>query len=494
VAESAGPPRRGGADRENDASVEPNEKLWGGRFKGATDLAAEMYMSSIENDEMFLDEDIIASIAHARMLGRQRIIPPPDAERIVRTLEALLDDPGFELDAHFEDVHMNVEAYLIEKIGAAGARLHTARSRNDQVATDFKLYVKASHASALRGLTALQSAIVDLAERNIDVVMPGYTHLQRAQPVLLAHHLLAYVEMFERDFRRFAAAISIMDELPLGSGALAGVPYPIDRDAVREELGFDRLTANSIDAVSDRDFVADYLYVAALTMVHISRLAEDVILWSSSEFGFVTLPDAFSTGSSIMPQKKNPDVLELARGRSARAIGNVVEILTLLKGLPLSYNRDLQEDKEPVFDTEHVLQSTLHVLAAMLPKLTVNAERARAAAAANYSLATDLADYLVRKGLPFREAHEAVGKLVRYAEEKASALNELSIEEYRTFSPLFDDDVLKIDLASSIASRDVPGGTAPGRVREALAAARARIDEAKAIMARESTDGEDGGS
>ena len=449
-------------------------------------------MSSIENDEMFFEEDVIASIAHARMLGRQRIIPPQDAERIVRTLEALLDDPDFELDAGAEDVHMAVEAHLIEKIGAAGARLHTARSRNDQVATDFKLYVKGSIASAVRGLTTLQAAIVELAERNIDVVMPGYTHMQRAQPVLFAHHLLAYVEMFERDCKRFAAAISIMDELPLGSGALAGVPYPIDRDAVREELGFDRLTANSIDAVSDRDFVADYLYAAALTMVHISRLAEDVILWSSAEFGFVTLPDAFATGSSIMPQKKNPDVLELARGRSARAIGNVVEIRTLLKGLPLSYNRDLQEDKEPVLGTEHVLQSTLSVLAAMLPKLTVNAERARAAASANYSLATDLADYLVRKGLPFREAHEAVGKLVRSAEEKGKELNELSIEEYRTFSPLFDDDALTIDLASSIASRDVPGGTAPGRVRGALADARARVEETRATMSEEFTDGEDG--
>ncbi len=450
-------------------------------------------MSSIENDEMFFEEDVIASIAHARMLGRQRIIPPQDADRIVRTLEDLLDDPDFEMDGRSEDVHMGVEAHLIAKLGAAGARLHTARSRNDQVATDFKLYVKASIEGALAGLITLQSSIVELAERNIDAVMPGYTHLQRAQPVLFAHHLLAYVEMFERDFKRFGGAMSIMDELPLGSGALAGVPYPIDRDAVREELGFERLTANSIDAVSDRDFVADYLYAAALTMVHVSRLAEDVILWSSAEFGFVTLPDAFATGSSIMPQKKNPDVLELARGRSARAIGNVVQILTLLKGLPMSYNRDLQEDKDPVFDTEHVLQSTLYVLSAMLPKLTVNAERARAAAAANYSLATDLADYLVRKGLPFREAHEAVGKLVRYAEEKGKELNELSIEEYRTFSPLFDDDALKIDLASSIASRDVPGGTAPGRVRGALAAARARIDKTKAMMANGATDGQDGG-
>ncbi len=450
-------------------------------------------MSSIENDEMFFDEDVLASIAHARMLGRQRIIPPEDADRIVRTLEALLDDPDFELDGRFEDVHMNVEAYLIEKIGAAGARLHTARSRNDQVATDFKLYVKGSISSALRGLTMLQSAIVDLADQNIDAVMPGYTHLQRAQPVLFAHHLLAYFEMFERDFKRFAAAISIMDELPLGSGALAGVPYPIDRDAVREELGFERLTANSIDAVSDRDFVADYLYAAALTMVHISRLAEDVILWSSAEFGFVNLPDAFATGSSIMPQKKNPDVLELARGRSARAIGNVVEILTLLKGLPLSYNRDLQEDKEAMFSTEGVLQSTLYVLTAMLPKLTVNAERARAAAVANYSLATDLADYLVRKGLPFREAHEAVGKLVRYAEEKGKELSVLTIEEYRTFSPRFGEDARAIDLSSSIASRDVHGGTAPGRVRGAMAAARARIDETKAVMADELTASQDGG-
>ncbi len=343
------------------------------------------------------------------------------------------------------------------------------------------MYVKGACGRAIAALLALESALLELAEANKSVAMPGYTHMQRAQPVLLAHHLLAYVQMFDRDAARFAFAHEMMDEMPLGSGALAGVPYPIDRASVAGDLGFDRVSANSIDAVSDRDFVVDYLSAAALCLVHVSRLAEELVLWSSAEFAFIRLPDAFATGSSIMPQKKNPDVAELARGRTGRAIGALVGMLTTLKGLPLAYNRDLQEDKPWLFETEDTLLSTLEVLAAMLPKIEVDAKRARKAAVANYSLATDLADYLVRKGLPFREAHEAVGKLVRYAEGKNAELGRLSLEELRRFSPLFQSDALGIDVMTSLRSRDVPGGTAPRQVGAALRRARKRVDQLRGV-------------
>jgi argininosuccinate lyase len=371
---------------------------------------------------------------------------------------------------------MNVETRLAEKIGAAAGRLHTARSRNDQVAADLRMYVRHSHAAAIGSLGRIMASLLDLAQANKGVVMPGYTHLQRAQPVLLAHHLLAYVEMFSRDVQRFSFAYELMDRSPLGSGALAGVPYAIDRKMVADELGFAGITANSIDAVSDRDFVVDFVSAAALTMVHVSRLAEELVLWSSAEFAFIRLPDAFATGSSIMPQKKNPDVAELARGRTGRVIGALVGLLTMLKGLPLAYNRDLQEDKPPLFESEDILLASLEVLAAMLPRMQVDASRAQAAAVANYSLATDLADYLVRKGLPFREAHDAVGKLVRYAESKSAALSELTLDEMRRFSPLFDDDARRIDVMASLRSRDVPGGTAPKQVAAALRRARKHVD------------------
>ena len=416
------------------------------------------------------------------MLGKQKIIPKKDADAIVRGLREIQAEAArgeFKMRAGLEDVHMNVEARLKEKIGAAAGRLHTARSRNDQVATDFRMYVMRSCAAACIGLIELESALVSLAEGNRTAIMPGYTHLQRAQPVLFAHHLLAYVEMFSRDYARFSFALVMMDESPLGSGALAGVPYPIDRAAVAEELGFSGVTANSIDAVADRDFAIDFASASALTMVHVSRLAEELVLWSSAEFGFILLPDAFATGSSIMPQKKNPDVAELARGRSARAIGGLVTLLTLLKGLPLAYNRDLQEDKPTLFDIEDALLPTLHVLAAMLPHIEVDAARAREAATANFSLATDYADYLVRKGLPFREAHEIIGKLVRHCEGQRTDLGGLSLDELRRFSPLFDEDACKIDVMSSLRSRDVPGGTAPRQVAAALRRARKRVDAAR---------------
>ncbi len=428
---------------------------------------------------MFIAEDIEASVAHVRMLARQNIITSAEAKKIERGLNEIFEEfqsGEFVLLPEFEDVHMNVETRLAEKIGDVAGKLHTARSRNDQVATDFRLYVLESTRRASVLLVMLQSSLIDLAEQNTDVIMPGYTHMQRAQPVLFAHHMLAYVQMFDRDLHRFLNAMSLMDELPLGSGALGGVPYPIDRQSVADELGFPRVTANSIDAVSDRDFVVDYLAAAALTMVHVSRLAEELVLWASAEFGFITLPDAFATGSSIMPQKKNPDVAELARGRTGRAIGALVSMLVTLKGLPLAYNRDLQEDKPALLDAESTLLPTIEIMAVMLPKITVNGDRTAAAATENYSLATDFADYLARKGLPFRQAHEAVGKLVRHAEEKRVELSELSLADLRTFSPLFAEDALKIDAVSSLSARDVVGGTAPERVKAALQAARIRVD------------------
>jgi argininosuccinate lyase len=371
---------------------------------------------------------------------------------------------------------MAVERRLAEKIGPAAGRLHTARSRNDQVVTDVRLYAMEACAGAIGGLIGLQSALLDLAESHSNAVMPGYTHLQRAQPVMFAHHLLAYVEMFDRDTRRFAFAHTMMDTMALGSGALAGVPYDIDRASVADELSFSSISANSMDAVADRDFVADFIYAAAMTMVHVSRLAEDLILWSSAEFGFAHLPDAFATGSSIMPQKKNADVAELARGRSGRAIGALVSILTTMKGLPLTYNRDLQEDKAALFDAEDALLPTLDVLAEMLPKIEIDEQRMAAAAVANYALATDYADYLAARGVPFREAHEAVGNMVRYAEGKSKELHQLTLAELQRFSPLFSDDARRIDAMSAVRARDVPGGTAPKRVRAELRRSRRRID------------------
>jgi argininosuccinate lyase len=465
------------ARSKNGAEV--NLKPWGGRFAEATERIVDAYTQSVDADARLLPYDIAGSMAHARMLGATGIISSSDADQIVRGLAQILDEyyrGAWELRVELEDVHMNVEARLAEKIGPAAGRLHTARSRNDQVATDLRMYVKHAHAATIAALARLMASLLNLAEAHRDVVMPGYTHLQRAQPILFAHHLLAYVEMFERDVRRFSNAHELADRSPLGSGALAGVAFPIDRQMTATELGFGGVTANSIDAVSDRDFVVDFISAAALAMVHISRLAEELVLWSSAEFGFIVLPDTFATGSSIMPQKKNPDVAELARGRSGRVIGSLVSILTTLKGLPLAYNRDLQEDKPPLFEAESILLATLEVLTAMLPHVAVDADRARVAAAANYSLATDLADYLVRKGMPFREAHEAIGKLVRYAENKRAELADLSLEEMRRYAPLFGEDVRAIDLGSSLRARDVPGGTAPKQVAAALRRAKKNVD------------------
>jgi len=413
------------------------------------------------------------------MLWKQGIIPEKDAELIIMGLISIREEierGQFQFKEELEDIHMNIEARLIEKIGDAGAMLHTARSRNDQVALDMRLFTKEAINETMAGLKALQKALLDLAESNIGVSIPGYTHLQRAQPILLAHHLLAYFEMYQRDIERFNQCLERTDVMPLGSGALAGVPYSIDRYSVAKELGFSKVSANSIDAVSDRDFVIEYQAAASITMMHLSRLAEEIVLWSTAEFGFIEIDDAFATGSSIMPQKKNPDVAELARGKAGRVYGHLMAILTTMKGLPLSYNRDLQEDKEGLFDSVDTVLSTLEVFAAMMGSLRIKGGRTRSVAEENYTLATDLADYLVKKGIPFRQAHTIVGKLVRYAIENKKALPELDIKEYKTFSPKFEEDVKSITVESSLAARDVPGGTAPEQVRMALAAARRTLD------------------
>ena len=449
------------------------------RFSKELDKLAKDYTVSLPFDKRLYRHDIAGSIAHARMLWKQGIIPEKDAELIIMGLTSIREEierGQFHFKEDLEDIHMNIEARLIEKIGDAGAMLHTARSRNDQVALDMRLFTKEAINETTAGLKALQSALLDLAEANTGVSMPGYTHLQKAQPVLLAHHLLAYFEMYQRDIERFQQCLERTDVMPLGSGALAGVPYPIDRHSVAKELGFNKVSANSIDAVSDRDFVIEYQAAASITMMHLSRLAEEIVLWSTAEFGFIEIDDAFATGSSIMPQKKNPDVAELARGKVGRVYGHLMAILTTMKGLPLSYNRDLQEDKEGLFDTVDTLLSTLEVFTAMMGSLRVKGERTRQAAEENYTLATDLADYLVKKGIPFRQAHTIVSKLVRYAIENKKALSELDIKEYKAFSPKFEEDVKSITVESSLASRDVPGGTAPEQVRMALAAARKKLN------------------
>ena len=452
----------------------PPEKLWGGRFGQTTSPIVDAYTSSLAVDRRIALEDVRGSIAHARMLATQGIIPASEAEEIMAGLLQVreeIEQGRFEMNEQLEDVHMNIEARLTQIIGAAAGRLHTARSRNDQVVTDLKLWMKEAIAESIASLHDMQIALVELASENRRVVLPGYTHLQRAQPVLLSHHLLAYFEMLERDIGRMADCYARADVLPLGSGALAGVPYDIDREAVARELEFGAISANSIDAVADRDFVVEYLAACSIAMMHISRLAEDIVLWSTAEFGFVELPDSFATGSSIMPQKKNPDVLELARGRSGKVYGTLVALLTTLKGLPLAYNRDLQEDKEPLFAAHDTLNGTLNILADLVSQLRFRADRSRRLAG-GFLLATDVADYLTKKGMPFREAHNVVGRLVRYCESNRKELRQLTLEEYRQHSELFEADVLLIDVWSSLRSRDVPGGTAPRRVSQALRRAR----------------------
>ena len=438
------------------------------------------YIASIAYDRRLYRQDIAGSVAHARMLARQGIIADKEAESIVLGLTSIrqeIQEGAFPWREELEDLHMNIEARLHDKVGEVAGKLHTARSRNDQVATDMRLYVKEVASEALAGLGALQGALLDQAQAHRELLMPGYTHLQRAQPVLLAHHLLAYFQMLRRDALRFGEARARADVLPLGSGALAGSPYPLDRGWVAQELGFAHVSENSMDAVSDRDFVLDYLYAGAVTMAHLSRLGEELVLWSTEEFSFVRLGEEYTTGSSIMPQKRNPDFAELARGRTGRVYGHLLGLLTTLKGLPLTYNRDLQEDKEALFDTVDTLLPTLEAFRGMVAGLQFNPERMRRAAEGGYTLATDLADYLVGKGMPFRQAHGVVAELTRHAQAQQKPFQELSLEEYRRFSPLFDQDVYQVTVESSLAARDLPGGTAPQQVEAALGAARRWLEE-----------------
>jgi len=435
------------------------------------------YTASIPFDQRLYRQDIKGSIAHASMLAKQGIITESDAKAIIKGLNSIreeIEQGKFPFSTELEDIHMNIEARLFEKIGDVAGKLHTARSRNDQVTLDMRLFLKEEIPKTIDTIKALQSSLVELAEVNKEVIMPGYTHLQQAQPVLLAHHLLAYFEMFQRDKERFSDCLKRTDVLPLGSGALAGVAYPVDRQFLAQELGFSEISNNSIDAVSDRDFVVEFQAAATLTMMHISRLAEEIVLWSSSEFGFIEIGKDFTTGSSIMPQKKNPDVAELARGKTGRIYGNLMSIITTMKGLPLAYNRDMQEDKQGLFDTLDTLHSTLEIFAEMLKTIKVNTRRVREAIK-DYILATDLADYLVKKGMPFREAYSVVAKLSEYAINKGKNFRELSLKEYDKFSPLFTEDVYNITLESSIAARNVIGGTSPQQVEQALKKARESI-------------------
>ncbi|MCU0554485.1 MAG: argininosuccinate lyase [Syntrophales bacterium] len=443
-------------------------KLWSGRFSGETNRLVEVFTASLPFDARLFDHDIEGSIAHCRMLDRQGIIPPADAARIVEALGGIREEirsGAFRFVQTDEDIHMAVERGLIERIGPVGGKVHTGRSRNDQVSTDMRLYLRGEIGDILTLVAGLQRTFLDLARREVDTILPGYTHLQKAQPVLLAHYLLAFREMLERDAQRFAECLERVNVMPLGSAALAGTSLPLDRKYTAKLLGFRALTANSMDAVSDRDFVAEFIFDAGLLMMHLSRLCEDLIIWSSGEFGFVEIADAYTTGSSIMPQKKNPDVAELVRGKTGRVYGNLVRVLTILKGLPMTYNRDLQEDKEPLFDTVDTVKASLMVLIGMAGNLGFNRQRMLEEAAKGFSTATDVAEYLVTKGVPFREAHGIVGRLVAYCIAKEKGLEEISLREFRKFYTGFDDGVYAvIPVKKAVNARVTLGGTAKREV------------------------------
>ncbi|MCB5191027.1 argininosuccinate lyase [Methylobacillus arboreus] len=454
-------------------------KTWSGRFNEPVAELVKQYTASVGFDYRLAEYDIQGSLAHARMLGAQGIISQEDVAQIEQGLGEILDEirnGGFNWLLDLEDVHLNIEKRLTDKIGDAGKRLHTGRSRNDQVATDIRLWLRAMLDDVVARIRKLQQSLVDLAEQHADTVMPGFTHLQVAQPVTFGHHLLAYFEMLQRDAERLIDARKRINRLPLGAAALAGTSYPIDRERVARELGFDAICENSLDAVSDRDFAIEFTAAAALIMTHLSRLSEELILWSSPRFGFIDIADRFCTGSSIMPQKKNPDVPELVRGKTGRVNGHLVALLTLMKSQPLAYNKDNQEDKEPLFDTVDTLLVTLEIYANMLRGIKVNKEAMRLAAAEGFATATDLADYLVKKGTPFRDAHEVVALVVRHAVEQGCDLPDLPLQQLQKFSPQIGEDVYKVlTLEGSLASRNHRGGTAPAQVREALKRAKALL-------------------
>jgi argininosuccinate lyase len=459
-------------------------KLWGGRFKGEADDEFARFNSSFAFDRRLIEADIEGSLAHAEALAAAGILTEEEARRIAwalnETRRRARADHGYLSSpdgSQAEDVHSFVEAEVVSAIGEPGYKLHTGRSRNDQVATDLRLFLRGEIDATRELIRDVQRALVELAEANPACVIPGYTHLQRAQPILFVHYLLAYYEMTKRDRERFAEVRARVNQMPLGAGALAGTGFPLDREMIARRLGFDGVCENSVDAVSDRDFVIEFIGAAAIVMVHLSRLAEDLIIYSTAEFGFIELSDAVSTGSSLMPQKKNPDSLELIRGKAGRVFGHHTSMLVTMKGLPVGYNKDMQEDKEALFDTIDTLAGSLKVMATVLRNVKVNSEKTRQAASIGYLNATDLADYLVRKGLEFRKAHELVGRVVMSAIEQGKSLEEIPLEEYREYSSVFGDDLYaSLSLDSSLASKSAVGGTSPLRVSEALGKARSEID------------------
>jgi argininosuccinate lyase len=448
------------------------EKPWSGRFKETTSGIVQSFTESISFDKRLWRYDIEGSIAHARMLGRQGIIPEEDTAKIIDGLHEIgreIEAGTFQFRDDLEDIHMHIEVALTEKIGPAGKRLHTARSRNDQVVLDLRLFLRDEITTLISSIRCFQKGLLEIAERRLDYVMPGYTHTQRAQPVLLAHHLLAYIEMLGRDRARFTDTLKRVNVLPLGACALAGTSLPIDREYVADLLGFDGIAENSMDAVSDRDFAIEFLSNTAILMMHLSRIAEELVLWSTEEFSFITLPDSFTTGSSIMPQKRNPDVAELIRGKTGRVYGALVALLTTMKGLPLTYNRDMQEDKPPIFDAVDTVKTSLAILDAMVPCMEFNKERMAETALKGYATATDIAEYLVRKGMPFRDAHATTGAIVLYCTEKKKGLSELTIEELRRFSPIIGEDIYKALTADgSVGMKRSRGGTAGAEVKRQM--------------------------
>ena len=447
-------------------------KLWGGRFSKATDTMVDDFNSSIRFDARMYAQDIEGSMAHAEMLGRQGIIPKEDSALIVKTLAEIKTDieagkVEFEIDA--EDIHMNIETILISRIGDVGKRLHTGRSRNDQVALDVRMYLRHEIDEIASLLEELKYAILDIADKNLDTIMPGYTHLQKAQPITLAHHVMAYYEMLRRDTERLADCRKRLNIMPLGSGALAGTTYPLDREFVAEKLGFDGITQNSLDGVSDRDFVCELAFVLSMIMTHLSRFSEEIILWSSHEFSFIELDDAYSTGSSIMPQKKNPDVAELVRGKSGRVYGSLMGLLTMMKGLPLAYNKDMQEDKEQIFDAIDTVKMCVPVFSKMLATMRVRSDKMLNGAKGGFTNATDVADYLVKHGLPFRDAHSVVGKMVAYCIEHDTVIDALSMDEFKRFSELIEKDIYnEISLETCVNQRKLVGGPARDTMKKVI--------------------------
>ncbi len=456
-------------------------KLWGGRFSKATNVLVDNFNASITFDKKLYKHDITGSIAHAKMLAKSGIIAVNESETIVNGLQEILSDieaGKLTFKIENEDIHMNIETMLIDKIGEVGKKLHTARSRNDQVAVDIRLYLKEEISEICELLKELLAVLIDMAEKHVETIMPGYTHLQRAQPIYLSYYLLAYFQMFKRDLERLQDCYKRVNTLPLGAGALAGTTYDTDRAFLAKELGFDSICENSLDAVSDRDFIIEFINDSSIMMMHFSRFCEELIIWNSSEFNFIELDDAFSTGSSIMPQKKNPDIPELIRGKTGRVYGNLINIMTIMKALPLAYNKDMQEDKPPLFDTVETIKSSIEVFIPMLNSLKIKEEKMKEATEMGFMNATDVADYLVKKGLPFRKAHEIVGKMVLYCINENKSLNQLSLDNFKTFSDIFEEDILEtIEIKSCIESKLSQGSTSKKNILEMLKLANSYLSD-----------------